>query len=88
MVPDFRDTQYWRRMTEEEKQNYLYLVNKTAQSQSDVEFIIDGRTPSTPEDLVMAMHVALRATTDLWEYEKTLLLKYWHATTPGSSTVQ
>lgn len=83
MLPaDLRDTRFWVMFDMEEKENYVYVLNKFNQAQSDVEFAVSGRLPTTPVGLGELLDIMRRAYVDLIDYESTLLLKYWHRPLP------
>ncbi len=87
MKLDFRDTKYWDRMTPEERENYVYLIRKFDQAWDEVEFAIGGKYFGEGSILLLA-EIASRATDDLMEFERTLLVKYWKTNSPGGTVVQ
>lgn len=84
---DFRDTKYWDRMSADERENYMYLMRKFDQAWDEVEFALQGKYFGEGSILLLA-EIAARATDDLMEFERTLLVKYWKTNAPGSDKVQ
>lgn len=79
---DFRDTQYWNRMDDEERANYVYLIRKWNQAWDELQFMMDGHEFGELTILDLAV-IAQRAANDRIEYEKTLLVKYWRTNVRG-----
>lgn len=76
---DFRDTQYWVRMTVSEQNKYTYLVERWQQSQDDLEFGVLGMT------IQQLGTIRNQAVNDLSHYEVFILVKYWKTNLPTNN---
>lgn len=85
LLADFRDTPYWHRMTEEECKNYVYLISKYSQAQLDFELACETLTAGVTIMLSL-FDIMMREGNALFEYERTLLAKYWRVNVPGNDT--